>query len=331
LRAIPIQRIKMLFLAKQKYPLTFSELIFLILVPSCFSPVFAQNGLEERLPQSELDARPPFQWVEGSIGNMRVSRAECRSFPSDQLRQRIVDIALQQWIFFGSPEFLVQWELEEEGLSDGERRSRRPRLSPEESARVATSIAGYWSTTAEGEWIVGRQNDEWIEEGVSARWRDAWSAAFISWVMCESGIDSSEEFQHAIAHHKYIDQAIRARDGVEQKALYIAYDAGEAEVLPGDLLCTGTRPQYQNLAERRAQIGLGARTHCDIVVSVDYDAGTIDTIGGNVQSAVRLKSIQIADDGKLLSPVDPGGRPVFAHLKFQDLMSLASLVDTAAF
>jgi hypothetical protein len=281
-------------------------------------PVISIAQPEERLPQAEFDVRPPFYWVEGSIGEMSVSKAQCRSFPADQIRQRIVEIAIQEWSFFGSPEFQIRYELEEEGLSDNERRARRPRLSTEESARVATSIAGYWSTTQEGEWIVGRQNEEWKEEGEGARWRDAWSAAFISWVMCEGGIDSSDEFRHAIAHHKYIDQAIRARDGEEPQALYIAYDAGEAEVLPGDLLCTGSRPQYQNLAERREQLGMGARTHCDIVISVDYSAGVIETIGGNVQSAVRMKSISIAEDGQLLSPVDPEGRPVFAHLKLVD-------------
>jgi hypothetical protein len=303
---------------RSKSFLKFSKIILPIWFSVGSFMLMAEQDPLERQPLSEIDARPPFLWVEGSIGNMSVARAECRSFPNEELRQRIVGIALQEWAFFGSPEFQIRYELEEEGLSSEERRARRPRLSPEESERVAASIAGYWSTTAEGEWIVERQNDEWNEEGAAARWRDAWSAAFISWVMCESGIDSPDEFRHAIAHHKYIDQAIRARDGEEKDALYVAYDAGEQEVLPGDLLCTGSRPQYQTLAERRQQIGLGARTQCDIVIDVDYEAGSIDTIGGNVQSAVRMKPIQISEDGKLLSPVDPRGRPVFAHLKLRE-------------
>ena len=290
------------------------------------SLLIAEQAPSERLPQSVFDVRPPFLWVEGSIGDMSVSRAQCRSFPAGQIRQRIVDIALQEWRFFGAPEFDVQYELEEDSLSREERRARRPRLSPEESIRVATSIAGYWSTTPEGEWIVDRQNDEWQEDGADARWRDAWSAAFISWVMCEGGINSSNKFQHAIAHHKYIDQAIRARDGEEPQALFVAYDAGEQKVLPGDLLCTGSRPQYQNLAERRDQLGMGARTHCDIVIDVDYAAGLIDTIGGNVQSAVRLKTISVADDGKLYSPVDRDGRPVFAHLKLREPLTVVTSV-----
>lgn len=289
----------------------------IILTMVLFSAELFAQQLESLNP-SDIQVTPPYQWVEGDIGNMSVSRAECRAIPVDQLRERIVTIALQQWSYFGSPEFDVQWELLEDSMTREERRARRPRLSIEESERVATSIAGYWASTKDGFWIVGRQNEEWQEEGVGARWRDAWSAAFISWVMCEGGIESSQQFQHAIAHHTYIDQAIRARDGQEQEALFVAYDAGEAEVLPGDLLCTGSRPQYQNLAERRQQLGMGARTHCDIVVEVDHEAGLIDTIGGNVQSAVRLKTISIEEDGRLISPVDPQGRPVFAHLKLQN-------------
>lgn len=296
-------------------------IVFLLLILAAW-PSFSNQELLSRLPQSELDAQSPSHWVSGAIGDMSLDRAECRSFPNEQLRQRIVDIATQEWAFFGSREYQVR-SAAEEALPREERRQRRPRLNLEESIRLATSIAGYWSTTVEGEWIIERQNQRWIEDGEAARWRDAWSAAFISWVMCEAGINSREQFRHAIAHHSYIDQAIRARDGEEPNALYVAYDSGEAEVSVGDLLCTGTRPLYLNLNQRRAQMGVGARTHCDIVVELDEDAGTINTIGGNVQSAVTLKKHWMADDGRILSPVDRQGRPVFAHLKLANLQSEA--------
>ena len=90
----------------------------------------------------------------------------------------------------------------------------RSRLPPAEAARVAASIAGYWAVTPEGSWIVARQNDRWNgEDGIAARWNAPWSAAFVSWVMCEAGLGTNARFQRAIAHHAYIDQAIRARDG----------------------------------------------------------------------------------------------------------------------
>ena len=278
--------------------------------------VSANRDLVEQLSDSGFNIRPPTNWVEGTIGQFSVRRAECTNFSGADLRQRIVDIAQNEWVFFGSKEYQVQ-AAADESLPWEERRQRRPRLNMEESVRAAQTIAGYWSTTGEGAWIIERQNEQWEEEGLDARWQDAWSAAFISWVMCEAGIDNSAEFRHAIAHHSYIDQAIRARDGVDPHALYTAYDSGEAEVALGDLLCTGTRPVYADLEARRAQIGEGARTHCDIVVKIDSEMNTVDTIGGNVQSAVTLKTLWVTAEGRILSPVERDGRPVFAHLKLR--------------
>ncbi len=205
----------------------------------------------------------------------------------------------------------------DEGLPSELRRQKRPRLSLDESVRLDSSIAGYWSATAQVEWIVARQNSRWQEGGPAARWQDAWSAAFVSWVMCEARIDSTDVFQFAIAHHSYI-QAIRAGDGQAPNALYVAHNSGEAEVEIGDLLCAGTRPRYLTLEQRRAQIGEGARTHCDIVVKIDQRYKTIDTIGGNIQSAVTRKKNWLDADGRILSPLEAAGRPVFVHLKFRE-------------
>src|SRR5690606_33226965 len=144
-----------------------------------------------------------------------------------------------------------------------------------------------------------------------------WSAAFISWVMCESGFSEQRQFQRAIAHHSYIDQAIRARDGRAQDAVFVAHDPGEQPVNPGDMLCSGMRPVYHNLAQRRAQLGVGARTHCDIVVEVNEADGLILTIGGNVRSSVRLKVFPAGDTGKTHMAPLPTARVIFAHLKLK--------------
>lgn len=305
-----------MFLQSNTISVKFTVLCSFVLGMIVFSAsTLSDDKTLERLPQSEFDVRPPTSWVTGAIGEMRVSHAECRRFPKNQLRQRIVDIAKQEWAFFGYKEHQTQ-SAEEEALPRELRRARRPRLNLEESVRAASSIAGYWSVTSAGEWIIERQNQQWQDNGYDARWRDAWSSAFISWVMCEAGVGSAEEFRYAIAHFSYIDQAILARDGKAPNALYTAYDTGEAEIALGDLLCTGTRPRYENLDQRRAQLNEGVRSHCDIVVKVDNEKNTIDTIGGNVQSAVRLKRLWVTN-GKVMSPVDRNGRPVFAHLKLR--------------
>jgi hypothetical protein len=97
----------------------------------------------------------------------------------------------------------------------------------------------------------------------------------------------------------------------------VAYEAGETSIVPGDLLCSARRPVYRTIAERRRQLGVGARTHCDIVVKVDEPAARIYAIGGNVGRAVSLKLLRAARGANkhLQATALDEGRPVFAHLK----------------
>lgn len=295
----------------------------------------------ERLPADLVDASPPSARVDGSPGSMAVRPLECRNAPSSDLRRRVVDVAAQEWGFFGFPiaDEIRDMRLLPPGLGpvdgraaflDASRSGRRYwRLpNPEEAGRVAASIAGYWAVTAEGPGIVRRQNDAWNGQlGIGSRWVDPWSAAFVSWVMCEAGLATSDRFQRSIAHRAYIDQAIRARDrgvGAEPSdgdagVAFVAFDLGESEIEPGDMLCASSRPPYRNLAERRRQLGEGARTHCDIVVKVDAAEGRILAIGGNVMRSVSLKILAADADGegRLRLRVSDERSPLFAHLKLR--------------
>lgn len=279
----------------------------------------------DRLPVDVLDVRSPIERVVGTPGSMRITDRSCRSMPLSDVRRRIVDTAVQEWAYFG---FSVDEQLQsrsqqppsQQPPSQQTQRTTFPRMNAGESARVASSIAGYWAATPDSDWILQRQNANWNAEGTGARWRHAWSAAFISWVMCESGLGEPGQFQRAIAHHTYIDQAIRAADdqsgGRAAVSVFSAFDIGQAAIEPGDLLCRGSRPSYRNLAERRSQLGDGARTHCDIVVQVDPEAQKIMVIGGNVRGSVRMKVLQaVQDEGGALRPLSDNGRALFAHLK----------------
>src|SRR5690606_11977831 len=158
-------------------------------------------------------------------------------------------------------------------------------------------------------------------EGIAARWRDPWSAAFISWVMCESGLGSEERFRRHIAHHVYIDQAIEARDDPDSAAAFVAYDVGETAVEPGDMVCRARRAVYRTIAERRRALGVGVRSHCDIVVELEPENGRVLAIGGNVRGRVSLKllpaTFERARDEWIVTSIGRGRRVVFAHLKLR--------------
>ncbi len=299
-------------------PARVAALVVLSLLPVCRP---AHGQALPRLPAARLDVVAPSTRVAGPPGGMRVDTTSCRTVPPSDLRQRIVDVAVQEWAFFGFPIIdrtqLAQTEQDDDPAA---RARRRPRLPEEEASRVAATIAGYWTATPSAGWALARQNEEWKgPEGIGARWQYPWSAAFVSWVMCESGFGVNQ-FQRAVAHHTYIDQAIRAGAG-GSRAAFVAVEVGEAAVEPGDLLCSARRPAYRTVSERARHLGEGARTHCDIVVRVDPGTETILAIGGNVGARVSLKLLpgeRVA--GRMRAKVislGRRGRSAFAHLQLR--------------
>src|SRR6185295_2160979 len=253
------------------------------------SPASAKEAQYRRLPPEKLEVTPPSERVRGAVGQMTLRQIACRTMPSAETRRRIVNVAVQEWGFFGFP-IVDRTGVDQEpslglagpfgfgangdgALVERPRQGRFPGLPQEEAVRVAASVAGYWAATPRASEMIANQNRAWNgPQGIDGRWADPWSAAFVSWVMCEAGLGDVSQFQRAIAHWVYIDQAIHARAGSAPGAGFVAYDLGEEAIVPGDLLCSSQRPAYRSIAERRRQLGIGARTHCDIVVKVD-DAG----------------------------------------------------------
>ncbi len=302
--------------------------IFLTLAGTVAILALTANGLAqqkpfERLSAEQFDATPPSALVDGSPGQMSVQSSACRNLPTRETRRRIVDVAVQEWGFFGFS--IVDETIEEEEpspvrdqannrSSQRSNRRRRRRVDPIEGARVASTIAGYWAATPDGSWMVDRQNERWNgPDGLASRWRDPWSAAFISWVMCEGGLGNSNQFRRSISHHVFVDQAIRARDAGSSQVAFTAYDVGNTVVEPGDLLCSSRRESYTSIAQRRRHLGVGARMHCDIVVKLEPDLERILAIGGNVRATVSLKLLPAALRGGHFAPT----REIFAHLKLR--------------
>ena len=114
----------------------------------------------DRLSSDVLDIVPPTERVSGEPGKMAIEERSCRAFPADEVRRRIVDAAVQEWGYFGFS--VVDQTIPETSYSGASRGFSRPsRLGWLESARVADSIAGYWTVTPDGSWILERQNRAW--------------------------------------------------------------------------------------------------------------------------------------------------------------------------
>ena len=291
----------------------------------------ARDADYARLPAKTLDVTPPSERVRGKVGEMSARPMDCRSMSLAETRRRIVDIAVQEWGFFGFP--IVDYTKVDDEISLYQARARFPGLPEEEALRLAPTVAGYWAVTTQGANMITRQNRAWEGPfGIDGRWADPWSAAFISWVMCEAGLGEPGQFQRAIAHWSYIDQAIRARDGNAPNAGFVAYDVGDEAIAPGDMLCSSRRPTYRSVADRRRQMGNGARTHCDIVVKVDEANKRIFAIGGNVRRAVSLKMFPAVLQGKNLRPVNlsfDDERPMFVHMKLRSRAIEANALDNS--
>ncbi|MGE3840632.1 MAG: hypothetical protein AB7I50_03525 [Vicinamibacterales bacterium] len=107
----------------------------------------------DRLPVHVLDARAPAAVVKGQPGSLTIAAPDCRVRSLADSRRRIVDLAVQEWGFFG---FSVVDRRSPEPDPTGARArtfdqaaqdaaSGRPRpslLGSAEEARVAPTIAG---------------------------------------------------------------------------------------------------------------------------------------------------------------------------------------------
>ena len=165
----------------------------------------AQRPAFDRLPMDELNVVPPSARVTGTLGTLDIRERSYQSkhLTDESLRRRIVAVAVQEWSFFGFT--VVDYTRSESSRPrTGRGRRRGSLLSPTDTLRVADSIAGYWTVTPEGGWVIETQNERWNRSGAETRWRTPWSAAFVSWVMCESGLSEVAQFRRAVAHHTYI-------------------------------------------------------------------------------------------------------------------------------
>jgi hypothetical protein len=198
-------------------------------------------------------------------------------------RANAVAIALREWRAFGQQ-------------VDDDPPDTRPELGdarPDRQPGLWQRVGDYWHT---GQDIGARMQDstsKYDGSGLEFPPGDephAWSAAFISYVMRVAG--AGWRFPYAPVHSAYINAAAQGGYALE------AHRLADYAPLPGDLVCMG-----RGGAARMRFSDLPAGTfpaHCDMIVATAPGQDT--AIGGNVDGAVTLRHIPVANDGRLATP-----------------------------
>lgn len=214
--------------------------------------------------------------------------------PALSARQRIIDIALQEWNRWGQQrvsigkdghacvEASAALSLRSSETHDGDRDT--PCISYADGQGTEATSEGcalalrYWH-------LLGR--DPACDDITQPRW--AWSAAFISWVMRQAGLTEAQ-FLTGQAHNLYVTDA---RDGVLPTPAFHV-EPYPALPQPGDMVCSA-RDTWQDVT-RVEQIRAGhTAMHCDIVVEMDAEQRIVKAIGGNVQQSVSMSLIPWPD------------------------------------
>lgn len=177
--------------------------------------------------------------------------------------QRVRDLALQEWSFFGK-QVIKNRSILREGRKESEE--------------------GYWQRVSVY-WNEGTNQDL---TGKDTDW--PWSAAFMSWIMFKAG--AGENFTYSIRHSDYITDAISNRKNNLTNSHFLGFRINEYSPLIGDLVCYG-RKDYINYDTPGPY-----PSHCDIVI--DKHDQYISVIGGNVGDSVTLKILDVDNNGILI-------------------------------
>jgi hypothetical protein len=197
-------------------------------------------------------------------------------------RAALISAAKAEWSFFGEQ----QIDMRREPLS-------APRLGLlEDEGEAVQRIASYWRS-------VGKNLS-------GADCNQAWSAAFISYLMTITNV-SSQDFAPSDVHFTYLS-FLQQRETQPAPSFVLRPSATEP-IAAGDLICA---PRGSNTATTLADIQPGLPGHCDIVVEVHPQEGWAGVIGGNVFNSVSESLIPINAQAHAI-PV--GMRPWFVVVK----------------
>ena len=207
-------------------------------------------------------------------------------------RERMLRIAVAEWEEWGRQ------------VSD-----REPGAAQESDLAGFPRLQAYWQAVPEGRDIITR-NRALYRASHGALWQqDAWSAAFISFVMQTAGIDG-REFRPSAAHGTSIDGMVADAREFPHQAPFIPHRVRDRVAAPGDLLCADrSRSPLAHWQDRAGDQGRFRPMHCDIVIRNHH--GMVEAIGGNIRDAVTMARFPTDRRGILL-PAPPGAPQWFA-------------------
>ncbi len=183
-------------------------------------------------------------------------------------RAALVAAAKAEWDFFGNQ----QIDMRHDPFS-------APRLGLlEDEGEAVQRVGEYWH--AVGKNLTG------------ADCQQAWSAAFISWLMV-SGNVAPQDFAPSETHFNYLS-FLKERQS-RPSPQFVLRPAETEPIAPGDLICA---PRGNNNATTLDDIRPGLAGHCDMVVEVHADEGWAGAIGGNVFNSVSESLIPVDGQGR---------------------------------
>ena len=195
-----------------------------------------------------------------------------RGVPS--MKRTLLALAKREWEYFGRQ--VVVLEGDEESI---------PHVGKweDDGEPYAVRVNWYWRAVGKPQWT-GNTCEQ------------PWSAAFISWIMRESGVPAYL-FPPEDAHWAYLTWI--ARNEGDPYAALVPHSIGEYRPQPGDLICaTRGNGGMPFPGESFHSVLLHHRKlHCDLVVEKKGDI--LGAIGGNVRNSVSKTLVKLDKNGFL--------------------------------
>jgi hypothetical protein len=164
-------------------------------------------------------------------------------------------------------------------------------------------VGEYWTIGVKNKNIDGRTT---FQDGNGHPFRPAWSAAFISFIMRQSG--AGTQFYYHEGHIHYVVKAIRDAKDANSTAKFLGRNPKTYAPKVGDVINAGRGTAravtfsdvLTKYGRKDVDKGNFLPSHSDIVIDVDLANRQLITVGGNVEvDTVGKKTWTLKADGTL--------------------------------